>query len=594
MRPMWRVTGRLARTDLRRYLLGGVYWMPVSVLPLLSGLLLKELFDHIDDGRGVDVYSAWWLCAAFVGVELLRGFTLVVAWVYGVYWWDASATVLRANLLRSLLTAPGPAAGRIPQTSGAALARLRYDVGLLVDFVDEAVPLAGATLFAIGAVVVMARIDGVITLVLVLPMIAVGVLSTTANAVVKRLHAKAQERGAAVTGFLGEIFGNVLAIKSAGAERAVLSRLSRYNRDRRGAMVRDRLATDLLDAATGASVELGIGLVLLLAVGAMRRGDFTVGDLVLFTTYVSWLTALPRQIGSLLFKLPQAGVAVQRLERLLAAGESPDVLTERTDVYFGRVPPPDPQPVVAHDDPLRTVEVRGLTVRYAGVRDVNLIVRRGSFTVLTGAVGSGKTTVLRALLGLVRPDAGTVLWNGEEVADPGTFMTPPRVAYVSQTPRLFSAPLAENLLLGWPGDRLDEALRLAVLEQDVGEMADGLDTLVGPRGVRLSGGQVQRAAAARAFVRNPDLLVLDDLSSALDVETEADLWDRLAEAARDGAVPGTLLVVSHRRAALRRADEVIVLDRGRVAGQGSLDDMLRDCPEMRRLWSEERQNEPVL
>ncbi|MGH3490817.1 MAG: ABC transporter ATP-binding protein, partial [Actinopolymorphaceae bacterium] len=119
------------------------------------------------------------------------------------------------------------------------------------------------------------------------------------------------------------------------------------------------------------------------------------------------------------------------------------------------------------------------------------------------------------------------------------------------------------------------------------DMPSGLDTVVGPRGVRLSGGQVQRATAARALVRSPDLMVVDDLSSALDVETEQLLWDRIADAAKNGQGPSTLLVVSHRRAALERADQVVVLDRGEVVGSGELDELLRTCPEMRRLWSEE-------
>jgi ATP-binding cassette, subfamily B, bacterial len=118
-------------------------------------------------------------------------------------------------------------------------------------------------------------------------------------------------------------------------------------------------------------------------------------------------------------------------------------------------------------------------------------------------------------------------------------------------------------------------------------MPDGFETMVGSRGVRLSGGQVQRATAARALVRAPDLLVVDDLSSALDVQTEQRLWDRIADAAGNGNGPSTLLVVSHRRAALERADQIVVLDRGRVVGAGSLTELLRTCPEMRRLWAEE-------
>jgi ATP-binding cassette subfamily B protein len=140
-------------------------------------------------------------------------------------------------------------------------------------------------------------------------------------------------------------------------------------------------------------------------------------------------------------------------------------------------------------------------------------------------------------------------------------LVPPRVAYLPQVPRLFSETLAETVLLGLPDDDLDEALWLACLEEDLEHMPDGARTMIGPRGLRLSGGQVQRTGAARALVRRPDLLVVDDLSSALDVETEIRLWDRF----RSGG-SRTALLVSHRRHVLDTADRVIELDEGHVVG----------------------------
>lgn len=241
---------------------------------------------------------------------------------------------------------------------------------------------------------------------------------------------------------------------------------------------------------------------------------------------------------------------------------------------------------------MHTLEAHNLTYHYPdtkhGIEGINLHFKRGDFVVVTGRIGAGKTTLVRTLLGLLPKQHGEILWNGTIVDNPATFFVPPHCAYTAQTPGLFSTTLRENITLDQPVDEntLQSAIHTAVLERDIATLVDGLETRIGPRGVKLSGGQVQRTAAARMFAHNAELLVFDDLSSALDVGTEQLLWERLFAQQQT-----TCLVVSHRKAVLPRASHIIVLKNGKVENEGTLDELLRGCEEMWYLWygNQERQ-----
>ncbi|MGG6293905.1 ATP-binding cassette domain-containing protein [Leptolyngbya sp. AN02str] len=612
MPSIWHLLVQMLRYAPRLYAVDTLLWLLILGLPAVPGLLIREFFDSLTQEAGV-VGSPW----MWIGLLLATGLARVVAILLGrvtkTQHRFLMSGLVRHNLLLELLQRPGAevASGGIngQKTSpGELLSYFRDDALQIEDTVVGTNELFAAGVFALGSVVVLLSVAPKMTLLAFLPLCAIAALAHQAEHRLKRYRHASRQATQQVTGLIGELFTAVQAVKVAGAEARMLEELRRRSDRRRQLMVRDQVFTTTLNSGFENIVSLGTGLLLLLASQSLgRQGTLTVGDFALFVYYLSFVTHFLGFLGGFLATIKQSEVSFERMAELAPQNKNLDPartlhpLTQPHPLYLKPIlgaPPSLPQPQApTHVSPLQEFRVEGLTYCYPGTQngifEVSLTVPRGSLTVITGRVGAGKTTLLRSLLGLLPHQSGQIFWNNQPISDPANFLIPPHAAYTPQIPQLFSTSLQENLLLGLEVEStqtvMQRAIATAVFDRDLAAMPDGLDTRIGTRGVRLSGGQKYRAAAARMLLRQPQLLVFDDLSSALDVETEQQLWAQLfanrhhfvnrhdIDPANDEPIP-TCLIVSHRPSILKRADQIILLEAGTVQFSGKPADFLSQFP----------------
>lgn len=564
------------------YLGNCILWIFIHISPLIPGLIAKEFFDVLSGNASLNV-GLWGLMTLLIMVALIRVGIISIGGRVDTFHRFNMSTLIRRNLLEAILDKPGGKA--MPCTAGEGINSFRDDAEQAEDSISWTLDVIGTAAFAIVAIVILLTINAKITILVFTPLVIVVALAQRASERIEKYREASREATANVAGAMGEMFSSVQAIKISGAEKDILRNLNELNNKRHKLTLRDSILNQLMDSIYESTVSLGTGLILLLAGQSIKGGTFTVGDFALFVYYLAFVADFTHFFGTFIAHYQQTGVAFRRMIALLQ-GESGEVLVSHKPLYLREEIKEEVSASEGGFEPLDTLDISGLTYNYEnscdGIEDINFTVKKGEFTVITGRIGSGKTTLLKTILGLLPANAGEMHWNGKVIEDPSKFFVPPVSAYTSQVPNLFSDTVRENILLGVTEnkDELDEAINSAVLERDIKVLDKGLETIIGSKGVKLSGGQMQRVAAARMFVRKAQLYVFDDISSALDVETETKLWNRLFK----GSHP-TCLVVSNRKFVLEQAHHIIVMKDGKIEAQGTLEELREKSDEMQKLWS---------
>jgi ABC-type multidrug transport system fused ATPase/permease subunit len=493
---------------------------------LLVALVVSLLVGPLLLSAAIKIYPQWWISVMLrVRLAVLHGQT-------------------RQHRLER--TPPGEVVARTMDADRLARYADRW-----VDFVN------GVVIVVVAGVIAGSWLAGSVLLAV---MVASAVASSFGRSIAGRSAAASSTARAGFGRALVSALESVRTVKLAAATADVHEHLRSVDAGRVEAAVREHRVQALLDGVPFVMVQCGV----VAAWAGLLAGRWELATALLVANAVSGFDWFGRVAGSVVTEAPGTR-SWMRATSALAGGGDLMRLPDGIDHVNGV----GPAPAEPERDPLHSLGLRGLTAIHddgtIGVRDVDLDVRRGELVLLLGQVGSGKSTLLGALAGLVSTQ-GRIHWNGEPVGDAQVQLRPARVAHVAQVPRVLSGTFADNITLDHPGRRIARALSLARLERDVAE-AGGADALVGHRGVRLSGGQVQRLALARAVACDAELLLADDVSSALDATTEVELWAGLRES---GA---TVIGATSKAAALARADRVVVLVDGRVADEGPWHDL---------------------
>ncbi|ADM69815.1 putative multidrug resistance ABC transporter ATP-binding/permease protein YheI [Paenibacillus polymyxa E681] len=544
-----------------RYSIGLFLLIAVGVLELAPPRLLGSAIDEIV--RGSISWSSLWRYILYIIGILAVIYYITYIWMHKLFGGaNLVERLLRTRFMNHLLRMTPPFFER--NRTGDLMARATNDLRSVASTAGFGMlTLTDSTVYLSVVLVAMGTlISWKLTLAAILPLPFIALAMSIYGKAVHERYTLAQDAFGDMNDQVLESVAGIRVIRAYVQERMDEKRFADITDD----VFRKNLAVARMDALFEPTIRLCVGLSYVIGLGygiyLVFHNDITLGELVSFNMYLGMMIWPMFAIGELINIMQRGSASLDRVNETL------DVQPDVQDAA-------QPVPV----DRLESIRMKDVTFRYPtstidNLSHVSLELKRGETLGIVGRTGSGKSTLLKQLLHEYPTGSGDILISGIRLEDIAVEQLHSWIGYVPQEQILFSKSVRENIQFGKPradDDDIMEAIRTAAFDQDLGTLSDGLDTLVGEKGIALSGGQKQRVSLARAFIGDPDILLLDDALSAVDARTEARIIDNIRRK-RSGK---TTLISTHRLSAVEHADRIVVLEQGRIIEEGTHSELLQ-------------------
>lgn len=532
----------------------------VGIVELAPPRLLGSAIDEIV--RGTISWSSLWRYIFMILGILAVIYYVTYIWMHKLFGGaNLVERLLRTRFMNHLLQMTPPFFER--NRTGDLMARATNDLRSVASTAGFGMlTLTDSTVYLTVILVAMGTlISWKLTLAAILPLPFIALAMSIYGKAVHERYTLAQDAFGDMNDQVLESVAGIRVIRAYVQERMDEKRFADITED----VFRKNLAVARMDALFEPTIRLCVGLSYVIGLGygiyLVFHNDITLGELVSFNMYLGMMIWPMFAIGELINIMQRGSASLDRVNETLNV--QPDVQDAAHPVTVNR-----PESITIKD-----VTFRYPTSTVDNLSHVSLNLKRGETLGVVGRTGSGKSTLLRQLLHEYPMGSGDILISGTRLENIAVEQLHSWIGYVPQEQILFSKSVRENIQFGKPGaddDDIMEAIRTAAFDQDLGTLSDGLNTLVGEKGIALSGGQKQRVSLARAFIGDPDILLLDDALSAVDARTEA----RIIENIRRKRSGKTTLISTHRLSAVEHADRIVVLEQGRIMEEGTHSELL--------------------